>query len=199
MDLCLLDPTFFFFWEKGGGRGWRPAFFETDMILCIIKLIWSPNWISEQYCPNGYIEGPDFTCFYLALASEAANWQEARRSCERTPMGDLAVVETQEELSFIQSQPGFNGVPFWIGESLFLLEFNLAVHGVGNVAFLLFSMVLCVSLTLSSTSFQISFTPYNHPIDPNIMTQPKHIAILSDYWPRWDYCFTGLVDGSNLS
>ncbi|XP_071822362.1 uncharacterized protein [Apostichopus japonicus] len=70
---------------------------------------------AEQYCPTGYIEGPDFTCFYLALASEAANWQEARRSCERTPMGDLAVVETQEELSFIQSQPGFNGVPFWIG------------------------------------------------------------------------------------
>ncbi|XP_071490718.1 uncharacterized protein [Diadema antillarum] len=63
-------------------------------------------------CPPGYELGYDYGCY--RFVTEARNWDDARQECMTAPNGDLAIVDTEDEMNYFVEH-GFGGYDWWIG------------------------------------------------------------------------------------
>eukprot|EP00057_Strongylocentrotus_purpuratus_P031477 XP_784754.3 PREDICTED: uncharacterized protein LOC579551 isoform X1 [Strongylocentrotus purpuratus] len=63
-------------------------------------------------CPEGYEIGYNYGCY--RFVTDSKDWDEARMDCMSTPNGDLAVVDTQDEMNFF-IEKGFGGYDWWVG------------------------------------------------------------------------------------
>ncbi|XP_038068494.1 uncharacterized protein LOC119737915 isoform X1 [Patiria miniata] len=66
-------------------------------------------------CPDGYEEGPERSCF--AFLNFTRPWGVARQYCQDVANGDLAIIDSQPELEFVQRrmQEVNPGQMWWIG------------------------------------------------------------------------------------
>nr|XP_054752325.1 uncharacterized protein LOC129257911 [Lytechinus pictus] len=63
-------------------------------------------------CPDGFELGYNFGCY--RFVTEPKDWDAARMDCMNTTNGDLAVVDTQDEMDFF-IEKGFGGFDWWVG------------------------------------------------------------------------------------
>ncbi|XP_071811335.1 uncharacterized protein [Apostichopus japonicus] len=74
-------------------------------------------------CPDGYETSPTGGCYFFF--SEGRTYDVARRSCLSDPEGDLAIIDTQEELDYLVGRTAelMNSQNWWIG------FFDISVEG----------------------------------------------------------------------
>lgn len=89
--------------------------------FCIFSAnLWHPS--SSAICPEGYEIGYNYGCY--RFVTDSKDWDDARMDCMSTPNGDLAVVDTQDEMNFF-IEKGFGGYDWWVGEYKIILKYFL--------------------------------------------------------------------------
>ena len=71
-------------------------------------------FVEQGLCEDGWEPGLDYKCY--KFVTQRKTWDEARADCESTTDGDLVIIETQEEHSYLVNRT--LGGDWWIGEPL---------------------------------------------------------------------------------